>query len=287
MFRSLFVSTVVASLTLCAVALPSASLNARATDIDDITILNYALTLEHLENNFYHDALAKFDQKAFQKAGYPDYVRERIVEIAAHERSHVDFLAKALGSKATQPCSYKFPYNDPESFLALSGIIEGVGTSAYSGAAPFIANKDYLAAAATILTTEARHASWVTAAANKMAPWGKAFDTPLGPNEVYTLVAPFITSCPKTNPKLPVRAFPTLTLQNAAPGQLAAVGAPSNLKPTYIVFFNGLEKTFVPITNGKVKIPAGLKGQTYAIATKNSTDASDDAIVAGPAILVY
>lgn len=60
------------------------------------------------------------------------------LQIADHEATHVKFLATALGDKATQPCTYKFPYNDPKSFAALSMVLEGVGVSAYLGAAMFI-----------------------------------------------------------------------------------------------------------------------------------------------------
>ncbi|KAF9528810.1 ferritin-like domain-containing protein [Crepidotus variabilis] len=283
MFRSLYVA-VVAALSLSAAAAP---LQSRNNGVDDVTILNYALTLEHLENAFYHEALSKFDEKAFTDAGLPDSARGRFNEIASHEQTHVDFLSKALGDKATQPCTYSFPYTDPKSFVALSQVLEGVGTSAYAGAAKFISNKDYLTAAATILTTEARHAGFVSSAINKFAAWGGAFDTPLGFNEVYTLAAPFITSCPDSNPKLPVTAFPDLTVANAAPGQAAAVTSKADKAASHIAFFSGLDQIFVPINNGQVMIPQGLKGQIYAVATTSATAATDDVIVAGPAILLY
>lgn len=102
------------------------------------------MTLEHLENAFYHEALNKFDAAAFTAAGFPTWVRERFSQIAEHEAAHVALLSGALGSAAVQPCTYKFPYTDPKSFTALSAILENVGVSAYLGAAASIMDKTYL-----------------------------------------------------------------------------------------------------------------------------------------------
>ena len=72
----------------------------------DVTILNFALTLEHLENAFYKEGLAKFDEAAFAASGFPEFVRGRMVQISENEQIHVTTLSGALGSDATQPCEY-------------------------------------------------------------------------------------------------------------------------------------------------------------------------------------
>src|SRR4051794_36650722 len=96
--------------------------------------------------------------------------------------------------------TFPSPYTDPKSFAALSQVLEGVGASAYTGAAQLPTNKASLTAAPSTLATKARHASWVASAVNMVTPWGTAFETPLGLNEVFTLAAGFITSCPSSNP---------------------------------------------------------------------------------------
>jgi hypothetical protein len=107
----------------------------------DMVILNFALTLEHLENAFYSEALGKFTSDDFSKAGYPAFARGRFSQIAAHEAAHVTFLQQALGDNATMPCTYRFPYADVKGFVGLSAALEAVGAAAYTGAAKYISNK--------------------------------------------------------------------------------------------------------------------------------------------------
>ena len=59
-------------------------------------------------------------------------------------------------------------FPDPRTFAALSQLLEDVSVSAYISAAQYISNEAYLTALASILSTEARHASWIASAVNKV-----------------------------------------------------------------------------------------------------------------------
>ena len=182
--------------------------------VNDGIILNYALTLEYLERAFYRGALANFTHEDFVIAGFEDPFYANLHEIYFDEQTHVSFLSGALTAAGVVPTvelQYSFPYTDVTSFITLSSVLEGVGVSAYLGAAASIVNKDYLTAAGSILTVEARHTSYIRASLGE-SPFPNPFDTPLDFNEVYSLAAPFITG--GTSPvKLPFQPFPALTLQ--------------------------------------------------------------------------
>jgi hypothetical protein len=86
------------SLALAAAGLVSAApaMQKRASELNDGVILNYALTLEHLENNFYMQGLSNFTEKDFADAGYDSTFYNNIKEVSSDETTHVDFLTKAL-----------------------------------------------------------------------------------------------------------------------------------------------------------------------------------------------
>ena len=75
----------------------------------DVQILQFALTLEHLENSFYTEALSKFDNQSFTNASLPEDAYGRFQQISQHEATHVKLLTEtleALGENATQACNY-------------------------------------------------------------------------------------------------------------------------------------------------------------------------------------
>lgn len=141
--------------------------------------------------------------------------------IAADEASHVAFLAGALGSGAVHEATYSFPSTTAESFVGLASVLEGVGVSAYLGAAAAIADKAYVPVAGAILTVEARHASYIRASLQQQgggdypSPYPKPYDTPLDFNQVFSLAAQFITGFAPGDPALPFTAFPSLAVAPA------------------------------------------------------------------------
>lgn len=126
-------------------------------------------------------------------------------------------IITAAGATPVAECTYNFGFNDVASFVATASVLEGVGVSAYLGAAASISNKAYLTAAASILTVESRHNAYIRAALQE-SPFPQPFDAPLDFNEVYTLASAFIVSCPSSNPAfLPLVAFPSLMASGDMP----------------------------------------------------------------------
>ncbi|MBA2248733.1 MAG: ferritin-like domain-containing protein [Chitinophagaceae bacterium] len=143
----------------------------KSTDI--ITdVLNFALTLEYLEKEFYDDGLASVglipagaDRTAFEN-------------IRLHETEHVQFLRDtivALGGTPVMKPTFDFTagngsmtgpftgvFSNYDLFLAVSQTLEDTGVRAYKGqAGNLISSNEVLTAALRIHSVEARHASHV------------------------------------------------------------------------------------------------------------------------------
>lgn len=127
-----------------------------------VDVLNFALTLEYLENEFYIEGLAA-------PGLIPSADRSIFETIQAHEQAHVDFLLQALGSQAVPKPQFDFTaggafdtFSNYETFMLLSQAFEDTGVRGYKGQAPaLIGNDMVLTAALTIHSVEARHAARV------------------------------------------------------------------------------------------------------------------------------
>lgn len=269
----------------------------RQAAVTDVDILQYALTLEHLENTFYKGGISSMSEADFMAAGFSSAYYNNLKYITHDEEQHVELLSSALmaaGQKPVAACTYDFPYTDPKSFVTLASVLEGVGTSAYLGGAGLITSKAYLGVAGSILVTESLHTSVQRFNLGEVAP-ANPYGTALGLNPVYTLAAAFITSCPSTNAALPVMAFPTLTATQGIPAaeNMTFTFSVKGALPTtfYVVFVSGLSTTSVmPTMQGGMiaaVIPPTAMGQTYVFISKSMTNGTimDAMILYGPAVI--
>ncbi|MEJ7605500.1 MAG: ferritin-like domain-containing protein [Bryobacteraceae bacterium] len=173
--------------------------------VSDIAILNYALTLEHLEANFYVTGLERLKLADFQGAtfarvlgpGTAGGVLTNLGRIRDHEVAHVAALRatiRSLGGVPVEPCSYSFTYKNVDEFLQIAQALEETGVSAYDGAIAMITAAAVKTAGASIATVEARHAAYLQLV-NSNVPFPQAFDTAKTMREVLAIASQFITSC--------------------------------------------------------------------------------------------
>lgn len=171
-------------------------------DVSDLDVLNYALTLEHLEYAFYRDALDRFDEANFMRSkslrGYGDRVRGNVYDyfgdIRDHEETHVETLTAVitdLGGDPVAEADYDFGIDSVDEFIAIAAVLENTGVSAYDGAISLIDNGDLQTAGATIATVEARHAAYLNQL-NGDSPFPVAFDDPKSMEEVLDAAGGFI-----------------------------------------------------------------------------------------------
>ncbi|KAL6304683.1 ferritin-like domain-containing protein [Sparassis latifolia] len=285
MFARSALLAVLSSAALVAAAPAAAITGAHRSLLSNTSILNYALTLEFI------------DDIDFVLAGFAPWVRGRFTQIHAHELSHAEFLTsqlQALGVTPVQACTYSFPYTDVQSWVTLSMTLEGVGSAAYMGAANFISDKNVLIASQSIAQVEARHNGWVLSAVNHLQPWDGPYETPLYFSQVFSLAMGFVVECPATNPALPVTVFPALSVSNAAPASGDTItltytsNAPNNAGQTYLAWYSGLTTIFTPIENGSTTVPDGLLGTVYAgVVANQSAQTGDATIITGLAVFSF
>ncbi len=131
-----------------------------------LDVLNFALLLEYLENEFYIKGLDSGVIPAGSDA------EKAYMQISKHETAHVELLKSAISASGGEPIDKPgfdfsargnfWPFAMYDDFLALSQAFEDTGVRAYKGqAGNLISSGDVLTVALQIHSVEARHASEV------------------------------------------------------------------------------------------------------------------------------
>ncbi len=166
--------------------LPALALGAPSKK-QDVAILNYALTLEYLETEFYKQARAG--------AGLSGETARFAKVAGAHEAAHVAAIKKVLGSAAVASPTFNFGATvmSQGAFQKTAVAVEDLGVSAYAGQGPRLKQLPVIQAALAIHSVEARHAAWIRSIIGQN-PAPAAFDPARNMQQVLKVAGGFIAS---------------------------------------------------------------------------------------------
>lgn len=163
-------------------AVAAAPATAAPSKRQDVSIIEFALTLEYLQVSFYTEVV----RNKVLTGALADQARI----VGAHERAHVEALRHVLGAKAAPSPFFNFSgaTESPDAFRRTAVAFEDLAVAAYKGQAPRLYSKQYLVSLLAIHSVEARHAAWIRRLAGTL-PAPTAFDQPKSRDATEALVA--------------------------------------------------------------------------------------------------
>jgi hypothetical protein len=153
----------------------------------DLGILNYALTLEYIEDDFYTAVVKSGLFRGSDLAMIRSFGKDEAAHVAALTQT-----VRKLGAKPAPKPQTKFPLDDARSVLELAATVENLGAAAYLGQAPRIQSDEVLAAALSIHAVEGRHAAALNTLTDQSFVPDGAFAKPADAATVLDSVQPFL-----------------------------------------------------------------------------------------------
>jgi rubrerythrin len=128
----------------------------------DLKILQLVLQLEYTQVAFYGQAL--------RDGGLTGELHDFAQTVLEHERAHLAAIQKALGTQAGPKPTFRFgaKTKSADAFVRTTIDLEDIAVAGYNGQATNL-TRPTLAAAAQIVSVEARHAAWIRALAGEVA----------------------------------------------------------------------------------------------------------------------
>ena len=144
---------------LVAVCAPALVVAAQSSE-REVEVLNLLLTVEYAEAAFY--------QQALDGGGLSGELRSFAEQVLAHEREHLAVVRGVLADAAVKEPGYEFgdAIREPDAFVDGAARLEDLAVAAYNGQAANVSPEAF-AAAARIVSVEARHAAWIRSIADR------------------------------------------------------------------------------------------------------------------------
>ncbi|OJJ81417.1 ferritin-like domain-containing protein [Aspergillus glaucus CBS 516.65] len=179
-------------------------------DFQSLALVLYA---EYIELDLFYDGLARFSEKEFTDAGLTAEDRYLIQFMAEQEIGHATLITNILGAEAPKQCQYNYPYTTVREFL---DFCQKLTRFSEAGVYGFLAHLDSREAATLLtqtITTEARQ-QMIFRQFEGLFPMPVWFEVGVSQSWAWTLLAPYISSCPEGQTRLAWQNFPALHIVN-------------------------------------------------------------------------
>lgn len=179
----------------------------------DFHSLNLATHQELIELDLFLHAANAFSQEDFKQAGLTSDDVSLLRFFGQQEIGHATVLSNLLGAKAPKTCRYEYPYTDVRSYLRFNEELTRWGESGVYGFLPSLDNRANAQILLQSIATEARQQytfrQWLG-----LFPVPVWFESGIPQAWAWTLLSPYITSCPSHNVPVGFSIYPNLTVTN-------------------------------------------------------------------------
>lgn len=179
----------------------------------DYQSLALALYQEWIELDLFHWGLATFSKEEFEAYGINAEDRFLIEYMADQEIGHATVISHMLGPEAPKQCTYNYPVSNVREFIDFNQKLTRWGESGVYGFLPHLNSGPAAQLLLQSITIEARQQLIFRQFGGQFAM--PEWHTPGIPQSwAWTLLAPYISSCPYNQTRLVWQNFPALHILN-------------------------------------------------------------------------
>lgn len=179
----------------------------------DYESLALALYQEWIELDLFHWGLATFSVAEFEAAGLTAEDRYLIQFMAEQEVGHVTLVSNMLGAQAPMQCSYNYPVTNVREFIDFCQKLTRFGEAGVYGFLNHLNAHDVGQLLLQSITTEARQ-QMIFRQFEGLFPMPEWFIVGIPQSWAWSLLSPYISSCPENQTRLVWQNFPSLNILN-------------------------------------------------------------------------
>ncbi|KAF5671190.1 rds1 [Fusarium heterosporum] len=179
----------------------------------DYQSLALALYQEWIELDLFRWGLATFSKEEFDSYGIYEEDRFLIEYMARQEIGHATVISHMLGPEAPKQCTYNYPVSNVPEFIDFNQKLTRWGESGVYGFLPHLNSRPAAQLLLQSITIEARQ-QMIFRQLGGTFPMPEWHTPGIPQSWAWTLLAPYISSCPADQTRLVWQNFPSLNILN-------------------------------------------------------------------------